>query len=101
MSRGYVHGYDPRENERLQDQAGALVELLHRDTSYPAGSSVLEAGCGVGAQTLTLARNSPGARITSVDLSEASLAQAKKGADAAGLTNVRFQQADIFNLPYE
>ena len=78
MNRGYVHGYDPRENVRLQDQAGTLVELLHSDTSYPAGSSVLEAGCGVGAQTVTLARNSPDARITSVDISEASLAEARE-----------------------
>ncbi len=100
MSRAYVHGYDPRENERLQNQAGTLVELLHWDTSYPAGCRVLEAGCGVGAQTLTLARNSPGARITCVDLSEASLAQAKRDADAAGLTNVQFEQADIFALPH-
>jgi ubiquinone/menaquinone biosynthesis C-methylase UbiE len=101
MSRRYVHGYDPRENERLQNQAGALVELLHWDTSYPAGATVLEAGCGVGAQTLTLARNSPGARITCIDLSEVSLAQAKRDADAAGLTNVQFRQADILALPYE
>jgi len=101
MGRGYVHGYDPRENERLQDQAGTLVELLHWDTSYPGGSSVLEAGCGVGAQTLTLARNSPEARFTCVDLSEVSLAQARRRVAAAGLTNVQFQNADILALPYE
>ena len=47
MTNAYVHGYHPRENERLQDQAGTLVELLHSDTSYPPGSVVLEAGCGV------------------------------------------------------
>jgi SAM-dependent methyltransferase len=99
MSRGYVHGYDPRANERLQDQARTLVELLHWDTSYPAGSTVLEAGCGVGAQTLTLARNNPHARITCVDLSETSLAQARREADAGGLTNVDFQRADILALP--
>ncbi len=99
--REYVHGYDPRENVRLQDQAGTLVELLHSDTSYRAGSSVLEAGCGVGAQTVTLARNSPDARITSIDISEASLAEAKRRADAAGLTNVQFRQADIFALPFD
>jgi len=40
------HGYDPRENKRLLDQAGTLVDLLHSDTSYPPGSVVLEAGCG-------------------------------------------------------
>lgn len=100
MDKVYVHGYNHRENIRLQDQASTLVELLHSDTSYPAGSRVLEAGCGVGAQTVTLARNSPNALITSVDISEASISEAKRRVAAAGLTNVQFQQADIFNLPY-
>jgi ubiquinone/menaquinone biosynthesis C-methylase UbiE len=96
-----VHGYRPRENERLQDQAGTLVDLLHADTAYPAGSRVLEAGCGVGAQTVTLARRSPAARFVSVDLSAASLAEATRRIDRAGLTNVELRQADIFALPFE
>lgn len=100
MTTAYVHGYDPRENLRLQDQAGTLVELLHADTAYPPGSRVLEAGCGVGAQTLTLAKNSPGAFITSFDISEASVAEAGKKVAAAGLGNVRVERADIFDLPY-
>jgi trans-aconitate methyltransferase len=100
VSEAYVHGYHPRENERLQDQAGTLVDLLHHDTSYPAGSLVLEAGCGVGAQTVTLAQRSPEARFTSVDISADSVARAKRTADAAGFTNVQFQQADIFALPF-
>ena len=101
MKNTYVHGYDPRENIRLQDQASTLVELLHSDTLYPAGSSILEVGCGVAAQTVTLARNSPAARITSIDISAVSVAEAKRKTMAAGCTNVRFQQADIFNLPFE
>jgi ubiquinone/menaquinone biosynthesis C-methylase UbiE len=100
MKKAYVHGYDHRENLRLQDQASTLVELLHSDTKYPAGSKVLEAGCGVGAQTITLAKNSPKALITSVDISETSLVEARRKAAAAGLANVYFEQADIFNLPY-
>lgn len=96
----YVHGYGQRENERLRDQAGALAELLHRDTWYPPGSSVLEAGCGVGAQTVTLARRSPGARFTSVDISADSIAEARSRAGLAGLANVAFAQADIFALPF-
>ncbi|MGD1091945.1 MAG: methyltransferase domain-containing protein [Bryobacteraceae bacterium] len=100
MGKTYVHGYHPRENERLQDQAGTLVDLLHSDTSYPSGSMVLEAGCGVGAQTVTLAQRSPDARFTSIDLSSQSLAEAKRKTDAAGLTNVQFHQADIFALPF-
>lgn len=96
----YVHGYHPRENERLQDQAGALVDLLHADTVYPGGSMVLEAGCGVGAQTITLAQRSPYAQFTSVDISADSVAEAKRRVERAGLTNVEFRQADIFALPF-
>lgn len=101
MKLDYVHGYDRRANVRLQDQADALVDLLHSDTAYPEGSTVLEAGCGVGAQTVTLARRSPLARIVSVDIAAASLAAAKAKVEAAGLANVTFRQADIFDLPFE
>ena len=54
MRTDYVHGYEDSESRRLRDQALTLTELLHGDTRYPAGASVLEAGCGVGAQTVTL-----------------------------------------------
>jgi SAM-dependent methyltransferase len=101
MSGGYVHGHDRREHQRLRDQAGALVDLLHAGTAYPAGSTVLEAGCGVGAQTITLARRSPEARFVSVDVSADSIAEARRRAGRAGLTNVEFRRADIFALPFD
>lgn len=97
----YVHGYNQRENIRLQDQASTLVDLLHSDTFYPDGSKVLEAGCGVGAQTVTLACNSPGAHFTSVDISASSIIEAREKIEKAGYTNVNFKKADIFNLPFE
>ena len=98
--RGYIHGYHERESERLQAQAGSVLDLLHADTTYPAGSLVLEVGCGTGAQTVTLARNSPGARIVSFDRSARSLAQAKARVDAARVHNVELHQADLFALPF-
>jgi SAM-dependent methyltransferase len=101
MTDRYVHGYHTRENERLHDQAGTLVDLLHPDTAYPPGSVVLEAGCGVGAQTVTLAGRSADTRFTSVDVSADSIIEAKRRVDAAGLTNVDFRQADIFDLPFD
>jgi len=101
MGEPYVHGYHPRENERLRDQAGTLVDLLHADTAYPGGSMVLEVGCGVGAQTVTLAQRSPDALFTSVDVSAVSIAEARRRADLAGLTNVELRQADIFALPFD
>lgn len=101
MKKQYVHGYDHQENVRLQDQASTLVELLHADTAYPAQSRVLEAGCGVGSQTVTLAINSPQALITSIDISDSSIAEAERRVAEAGLSNVQFEHTDIFNLPFE
>jgi DNA-binding transcriptional MerR regulator len=96
----YVHGYRTAENTRLHDQAGTLAELLHADTGFPAGSAVLEVGCGVGAQTLTVAERSPGASLTAIDLSAESLAAARKRAYDAGLTDIAFAQADVYTLPH-
>jgi ubiquinone/menaquinone biosynthesis C-methylase UbiE len=97
----YVHGYSERETERLYDQAGSVRNLVHQGTSYPPGSKVLEAGCGVGAQTVTLAQNSPEARFYSVDWAEKSLSLARNVVQSSGISNVEFLQADIFDLPYE
>jgi threonine dehydrogenase-like Zn-dependent dehydrogenase len=95
----YVHGYSAREARRLGEQADALAALLHAGTAYPAGSRVLEAGCGVGAQTVHLAAGSPGARIVAVDRSEASLARARERGRAARLTGVEWRRAELYELP--
>lgn len=63
MNSNYVHGYENKEIVRLYDQASTLVELLHSDTHYKTGCNVLEAGCGVGAQSVILAHNSPEANF--------------------------------------
>jgi SAM-dependent methyltransferase len=78
-----------------------LEDLLHSDTSYPASSYVLEAGCGNGAQTVALARNSPGAHIVSVDISADSIAEAEARVKEAGLGSVEFRQGDILALPFD
>ena len=100
MKNKYVHGYNQKENIRLQDQASTLVDLLHSDTTFPPNSKVLEAGCGVGAQTVTLAKNSPEAHITALDISDKSIVEAKNNIQKEGITNVTFQQGDIFNLSF-
>ena len=97
----YIHGYGERESERLLAQASSVEELLHADTRYPAGSRVLEVGCGTGAQTISLARNSPGAHFVSVDRNAKSLARAIARASEAGITNAEFLLADLFDLPFD
>lgn len=100
MARSYVHGHGVREHQRLQDQAGALVELVHGGIAYSSASDVLEVGCGVGAQTCTLAARSPGARFTSIDVSAESLRRASERVRAAGVRNVELRQADVMALPF-
>lgn len=97
----YVHGYSPTEATRLSDQADTLAELLHHDTFYPAGSQVLEAGCGVGAQTVHLLAHSPQAHFTCVDRAPSSLAAARASVAALSpATPVTFMEADLFHLPF-
>jgi DNA-binding transcriptional MerR regulator len=96
----YVHGYRTEENSRLRDQAGTLQELLHAGTAFPAGSAVLEVGCGVGAQTVTLADRSPGALLTAIDRSSDSLNAARERTRDAGLLDISFTQADVYALPH-
>lgn len=96
----YVHGYSQKEASRLNDQANALDNLLHCDSLFPSETLILEAGCGVGAQTRIIAAKNPDSHFISVDISEPSLQMAKQMVYALGIDNVQFQQADIFKLSF-
>lgn len=97
----YVHGYSHREAIRLKDQASALNTIIHHDSLFPENSLVLEAGCGVGAQTKIIAPKNPDCRFIAVDLSEESLKEAEFLVTSLGINNVTFKQADIYQLPFE
>jgi SAM-dependent methyltransferase len=68
-------------------EADFLEELLQ----LPAGSRILEVGCGTGRHSVELTKR--GYRVTAIDLSTGMLAQARKAAETAGVT-VDFVQAD-------
>lgn len=92
----YVHGYAPEELDRLVGSADTLVSLLHAETAYPSGTRVLEAGCGVGAQTRFLVECCPDVRLVSADIALNLLTRAKR---AVG-DSVAFVQADIYHFPF-
>ena len=97
----YVHGYSGREALRLNDQASTLEAIIHNDSVFADGSYVLEAGCGVGAQTKIIAAKNPMTKFISVDISEESIIEARKSIGRMGFGNVEFMQADIHELPFE
>lgn len=97
----YVHGYSEREALRLKDQAATLDDIIHNDSIFPNDSLVLEAGCGVGAQTKIIATKNPDSNFISVDLSEDSIIEAKRMIKSLGINNVELKQADIYSLPFK
>ena len=97
----YVHGYSDREALRLNDQAATLDTIIHYDTLFESGSVVLEAGCGVGAQTKIIATKNPDSKFLSIDISEDSIEEAKQMAETLNINNVTFRQADLYSLPFE
>ena len=97
----YVHGYSEREALRLNDQAATLDDIIHSDSIFPKNSFVLEAGCGVGAQTKIISTKNSDSNFISVDLSEDSISEAKGMIESLGIKNVELKQADIYNLPFK
>ena len=97
----YVHGYSVQEETRLNDQAETLAKLFHHDSFWEPGSLILEAGCGVGAQTKTIAPQNKLSKFISVDISEESVQKAKSMVLDNNIDNVEVLQADIFNLPFD
>ncbi|SRR5579871_17596 len=77
----------------------ALARLYGRSFAPPSRCRVLEAGCGDGANLLSMAATAPQSRFVGFDLAETAIAQARATATAAGLTNVEFCVMDIKDVP--
>jgi SAM-dependent methyltransferase len=74
----------------------APVSAALLDLAVPrAGERVLDVGCGCGASTLDFARAvGPTGRVAALDISGPMLAEAQARAEAAGIANVDWRQAD-------
>ena len=66
------------------------------------GMRLLDAGCGSGSITLGLAQTiAPGGVAIGIDAGAASIKTARSLAASGGITNVRFEVADLYALPFE
>lgn len=74
---------------------------LMKAAAIDADESVLDVGCGCGETTRIAARAASNARVLGVDLSRSMLARARQRAEAEGMNNVQFEQADAQICPFE
>jgi ubiquinone/menaquinone biosynthesis C-methylase UbiE len=97
----YVHGYGTPEQERLVAQAEHWRERLIRDgTSLPAGTRLLEVGCGAGAVLAVLGQEFPGVRLFGVDRERRQLAFAREHLARSGV-DAALVEADALALPFD
>lgn len=64
---GYIHGYSPEEQERLLRQNEVLAPYIYRDIPLDDVAHLVEIGCGVGAQLMTLLHRFPGLQVTGIE----------------------------------
>ncbi|MGC2166859.1 MAG: methyltransferase domain-containing protein [Gallionella sp.] len=76
MPINYIHSYDAAEQHRLVAQAAFLEPYIHPLLAFEPGDSILEIGCGVGAQIRTVLNRQKISSITGIDLSGAQISKA-------------------------
>jgi ubiquinone/menaquinone biosynthesis C-methylase UbiE len=102
QTRGYLHGFNPEEQDRLRRQARFLEDKVHDKLPFRRCRKLLEVGCGVGAQTEILLRRYPDLHITGVDASEENLATGARNLSALGWADERYDlvRADASRLDF-
>jgi ubiquinone/menaquinone biosynthesis C-methylase UbiE len=79
----------------------AAKQVLLDQLRLGQARSVLDVGCGTGADLIAIAeRLPPGGRATGIDVSQTMIAEARRRASGSGL-NISFDCGDAANLPYQ
>lgn len=103
MSEEYLHGFDKKEQDRLRIQARFLEKSVHENVPFQDAKTVLEIGCGVGAQSEILLERFPQIHLTGVDASNTQIAAAKRHLSKTKAFKGRYEylKADALHLPFK
>ncbi|MQA79123.1 MAG: methyltransferase domain-containing protein [Streptosporangiales bacterium] len=95
----YTHGHHEsvRRSHEWRTAANSAAYLTDR---LRPGASLLDVGCGSGTITADLAALVAPGTVTAIDASADILEAAERVAAGRGLTNLRFEVADVHALPY-
>jgi ubiquinone/menaquinone biosynthesis C-methylase UbiE len=95
----YTHGHAPatvrQHAQRTADEAAAFLLPELRP-----GMRVLDVGCGPGSITRGLAERVAPGQVVGVDLSRETLEAARQDAAVRGLTNLRYEEGSVYELPF-
>jgi ubiquinone/menaquinone biosynthesis C-methylase UbiE len=96
----YTHGHAAatvrqHAQRNVEEAAAFLLPALR------PGMSLLDVGCGPGSITRGFAERLAPGRVVGLDLSEETLASARRDAAERGLDNLRYEAGSVYALPYE
>jgi SAM-dependent methyltransferase len=89
------------QRERHERMRGRLTARLLAAAQIQDGENVLDIGCGCGDVTILAARAAGRGRALGADLSRIEIAEARRLAASAGVTNARFEVADAQVHPFQ
>jgi 2-polyprenyl-3-methyl-5-hydroxy-6-metoxy-1,4-benzoquinol methylase len=89
---------DPARDRAVDSLRFLWPSLVQR---LESGAAVLEIGCGSGHAAIRLAERFPRSRFTGYDFSAEAIGVARKGAAEAGVSNLRFEIADVAQIDAE
>ena len=95
----YTHGQSKLMTRALGQRtvtshAAFFIPYLH------SGMSLLDCGCGPGSITLGFAKLVTPGEVVGVDMAENQLEQARANAQEQGVANLRFEMANVYDLPF-
>jgi SAM-dependent methyltransferase len=88
------------QRERHERMLGRLTVRLLAAAQVRDGENVLDIGCGCGDTTILAARATGSGRALGADFSRIQIAEARRLAAAGGVTNARFEVADVQMHPF-
>ena len=99
----YLHGFSNEEQNRLRKQSRFAEHAVYRDIDLSRAESVLEVGCGVGAQSEILLRRFPDLNLTGIDFNQRQIEAAQSFLETVPYAKDRFElkQMDAMNMDFE
>lgn len=74
----YLHGFTDDEQQRLDDQANLLYDLVYEKLDFTDVRNLLEIGTGTGVHARMIAERNPNIYVIAIDSSEEQLKKARK-----------------------